>query len=130
MPAAELPAVRDALLELHRAVVAAERVEHERVVGRTTGAGFLQALVNDFRHAWFFPLTELIVRLDEATAAAERGEEPLPAEELVAAARGLLAPPDDRTAFGRRYTDLLQRDPGVVMAHAGVVGVLRGRSGG
>jgi len=105
--------------------VAAERLQQERVVGRTTGAGFLQALVNDFRHQWFFPLTQLLVRLDEATAAAEREGELVPAEELAADARALLAPPDDATAFGRRYVELMQRDPAVVMAHSAVVRALR-----
>jgi hypothetical protein len=30
----------------------------------------------------------------------------------------LLAPPKRKTAFGRRYLSLMQRDPGLVLEHA------------
>ena len=115
--------LRRALLALHREILAAERIGLERVAGKTSGAAFLQSVVNDLRHAWLAPLTELIVQLDEALEEDRAADAPAP-DDVAAAARALLAPPDLATAVGRRYSDLLQREPGVVMAHAAVVRAL------
>jgi hypothetical protein len=108
------PALRAALVDLHRAILAAERVTLERIHGRLGGAEFLQIAADDPKLAWLAPLSELIVALDEAEAGAEEAEDP---EALIERARQLVAPPDPGTPFGRRYLSLLQRSPEVVVAH-------------
>ena len=126
--AARVAAVREALLGVHRALVAAERADVERRTGRQSNAAFLQALANDLRHAWLLPLAELIVRIDEAMDAASKEGRTLDedeATELADSVRALLAPPVEGTPFGNRYVDALQRDPALVLAHGALVGTLR-----
>lgn len=114
--------VRAALLELHRALLAAERVTLERIHGRMGGGEFLQRAADDPKLAWVLPLSELIVGLDEAAAGADDAED---VGVLVERAHALLAPPDPATPFGRRYLSLLQRSPDAVLAHRAAVHVLR-----
>jgi len=49
-------------------------------------------------------------------------------EALLAKVRALLCPPSPLTPFGRRYLDVLQRRPEVVVAHGALVAAL-GSSG-
>lgn len=120
-----LAAIRPALLELHRELLAAERVDMERFQGRLTGAEFLQIATDSLRLAWLAPLLELIVEIDEAleAAGADPAEAPAPedVEALIDRVRALVAPPDGGSAFGRRYTVMLQLHPAVVMAHSALV---------
>jgi hypothetical protein len=120
-----LVAIRPALLELHRELLAAERADMERFQGRLTGAEFLQIATDSLRLAWLAPLLELIVEIDEALEArpGDLGEAPTPddLQALVDRVRTLVAPPDGGTPFGRRYTTTLQLHPAVVMAHSALV---------
>jgi hypothetical protein len=99
-----LAGVRPPLLELHRQLLAAERADMERFQGRLTGAEFLQIATDSLRLAWLQPVSELIVEIDETL------EEPddEPAGEAAATAAALI----------------LQRHPGVVMAHSALVQAL------
>jgi hypothetical protein len=99
--------IRAALLDLHRALVEAERREHEKTLGRLSGGEFLQALIKDPVFAWLRPLTTLIVRLEELDDA--------PDAELLAAARALLTVDGE---FRQRCTALVQRSPDVAFAYA------------
>lgn len=114
--------IRAALLDLHRAILRAERVTLEQVHGRLSGSEFLQIAAGDPKLAWLLPLSESIVALDEAQAAGEGAEAPAT---VVERARTLLAPPDRGTPFGRRYLSLLQRSPEVVLAHRAAVEALQ-----
>jgi hypothetical protein len=120
----DLSALRPHLLDLHRQLLEAERVDLERYGGRLTVAEFLQIASQSYRLAWLRPLSELIAAIDEALDA--DGTEPAAEtpEALVARVRALVAPPDAGTPFGRRYLAMLQVSPGVVMAHSGLIGML------
>jgi hypothetical protein len=107
------------LLALHKAVLAAERQSYERVHGRLSSAEFLQIVSDPLRYGWLKPLNELILALEED------GEERLSDAELLDQARELLAPPKEKTPFGRRYLSLMQREPALVLAHSEVVKRLR-----
>jgi hypothetical protein len=124
----DLGPLRPRLLDLHRQLLEAERVDLERYGGRLTGAEFLQIASDSFRLAWLRPLSELIVAIDETLDAREEAAES--PEALVARARALVAPPDEGTPFGRRYLTMLQVSPAVVMAHAALVGALPPRPSG
>jgi hypothetical protein len=120
--------VRRALLRVHRAIVDAERAEYERGHGAVGGPEFLRLLLNDLRYDWLRPLSELVIQFDETQDEAAKEGEPITderVEALLEATRELVLPPKPDVAFGRRYADLLQRDPNVVMAHAGLVQTLR-----
>ena len=107
--------VRHDLLDLHRALVEAERRNYERGRGRLPDRDFLEALINDPALGWLSALTALIVRLDEL----EEGS-PEPASErehCVAQIRKLLKPAAGATEFHRKYAEALQQSPDVVVAH-------------
>ena len=99
--------IRAALLDLHRALVEAERREHEKTLGRLSGGEFLQALITDPVFAWLRPLTTLIVRLEELGDA--------PDADLLAAARALFS---QESEFRLRSAALVQRSPDVAFAYA------------
>jgi hypothetical protein len=113
--------LRTALLELHRLLLQAQRRQAERIQGRMSASELLQAAAEDFRFSWLGELSTLITALDEATAG-EEGETEV--EAVVERARALLSPPDEGTAFGRRYLKALQDEPDVVLAHRDVVAAL------
>jgi hypothetical protein len=112
--------VRTALLELHRHLLEAQRVQTERFGGRMTSTELLQAAADDLRFSWLKELSELIAALDQARA----DEDEAAQQAAVERARELLAPPDPDTAFGARYLKALQDHPEVVLAHRDVTAAL------
>ncbi len=116
MPA-DTAALRSALRDLHRELLAAQRVDAERITGRMTSGEVLQAAIDDLRFDWLRTLSEAMGALDAAVA----GKEGPTVDEALGRLRALLAPPDESTPFGARYLRALQRHPGVVLAHGDVV---------
>ena len=108
-----------ALLALHKTVLAAERENLERVHGSLSSAAFLQIVSDPLRYGWLKPFSELILAFEEDE------DERAPAEELRERTRDLLLPPSQKTPFGRRYLSLMQREPGLVLAHAELAKLLR-----
>ena len=113
-----LQPLRNALLDLHKALVDSERVTYEQTIGGIPSPGhFLNLLTRDPWFAWLHPLSQLIVAMDEALD----GKEPLTAagaEVLVEQTRRLLVASEEGDGFSKHYFDALQRDPDVVLAHA------------
>ena len=104
-------AIREALRELHRALIGAARADYERENGPVEGpAQLLRLLTDDPYFEWLRPLSRLIVDLDQ------REDIPKPAVEA------LLRP---TSAFGQRYTAALQADPHVAGSHARLRGALQ-----
>ena len=104
------------LLALHKAVLAAERQNVERVHGELSGAEYLQIVSDPVRYGWLKPLTELVLALDP-----HEDDEPI---DVPVRARELLLPPKQDTPFGRRYLSLMQREPALVMAHSALAKLL------
>jgi hypothetical protein len=122
-PRQRLAAVRDALVTLHKQIIDGERVPYERTHGRIASSGeFLRLVLHDEFFAWLHPLSELIVAIDQALAS---DDEPL-TESMAAAfverTRALLT--HGGPSFGPKYREVLQRDPGVLVAHGQVIGRL------
>jgi hypothetical protein len=109
-----------ALLALHKAVLAAERTTLERVHGQLSSAAFLQIVSDPVRYGWLKPLSELILAFEETDEEAR-----LPDDELLDRTRRLLVPPKQKDPFGRRYLGLMQREPGLVLAHGRLTRLLR-----
>jgi hypothetical protein len=120
---ASLGEVRFRLLDLHKALVDAERRDYERVHGRVSDTAFLEALVKDPLLAWLGALTTLIVRLEEAL------EEDTPAaqKEWSRTIRNLLTPDAAGAEFNRHYERLTQQVPDIVVAHGAVMRALGDR---
>jgi len=119
---ARLSAVRHGLLELHKALLDAERERYERVHGKVTAGKMLQLAFQDPQFAWLRSMSELIVRIDELLEAEEASDGD--AESLLATTRSLLTTSDQSTNFAREYEAALQRDPHVVVLHGRVVRAL------
>ena len=119
-----LPELRTALLDLHKALMDAERVIYEETVGPIQSPNhFLQLLTGDPFFAWLHPLSQLVVAIDEAFDK----KEPLMveiAEGLMDRARRVTAASEGGDEAAKRYVELFQRSPEVVMAHAKVAKML------
>jgi hypothetical protein len=111
--------VRRELLALHKAVLAAERANVERVHGPLSSAAFLQIVSDPVRYGWLKPFSELILAFEEDD------DERAPAEELMARTRELFLPPQQKSPFGRRYLSLMQREPALVLRHGELTRLLR-----
>lgn len=112
--------MRRELLDLHRALVDAERREYERARGRMPDRAFLQALISDPALAWLNPLTSLIVRLEELLE--EKGAQ---VADCIAEIRKLLKPDPNGREFQRKYEQVMQRSPEVVVAHGRAIRALK-----
>lgn len=84
MADSKLADLRMRLLRLHRALLDAEKAEHERAHGAITPAAFLQLLIGDPRFAWLSALSELIVQLDDAVLPARTRRDPPPPPDVPA----------------------------------------------
>ena len=113
-----LTELREKLLALHKALLDSERTSYELIHGPIPSPGaFLQLLINDARFEWLRPITTLIVQIDESLAAKNP---PAPArqfEQLIEDMRALLSPSREENGFWKRYSNALQRDPGVAVLH-------------
>jgi hypothetical protein len=102
-------ATRTALLDLHRALLDAERRDYEKVHGRVSGPDFLQVLIQDPAFDWLQPLTRLIAQLDD--------DELEDACSVLAALRALLSLDPEGSEFQRRYAQRVDQEPDVAVAH-------------
>lgn len=60
-----------ALFRLHKALIDSERAQFERGAGPLSSGAFLQVLLGDESFAWLRPFSGLVVKIDEALAAAD-----------------------------------------------------------
>ena len=93
-----LQTVRQPLLDLHRALIEAERKDYEREHGAISAGEFLQKLISEPSLEWLKPLTGLVAQLDEVLA--------------------------DKK-FDQHYREALQRDPDLLVAHGKLVKALK-----
>lgn len=101
--------VRENLLELHKTLLDAVRVDYEREHGRVETAGaLLQLVVSDPAFAWLRPLSQLIVAIDEL--------EPEAGPKVVGEMVEALVERDAK--FSQTYRAWLQASPHVVMQHS------------
>jgi hypothetical protein len=113
-PVAEM---RHALLDLHKALLDAQRVRYEREHGRISTANeFLGLVLEHPAFAWLRTLSALIARLDEWM----EGEEKAPANDLpvlVDALRSLIEASGSHPTFSRPYWELVNAEPAVLVEH-------------
>ena len=117
-----------ALLQLHKALLDAERISYERLHGRIASNGeFLQLVLGDSWFAWLRPLSQHMASLDRL---AEGDDIASDAEltDVLDAVRRLLTPSETGEGFGRHYYEALQQVPEVGLAHAQVKSLLGSRA--
>jgi hypothetical protein len=123
-PTARLTAIRAPLIELHRTLLQSERRLYEIAHGRVTPGELLTLALKDQQFAWLHQLSAVIVRVDELVA----GDAPLSEADVssvVTELRALLTPSATGTWLEQRYDRAIQNDPAVLLAHRGVMSVLR-----
>jgi hypothetical protein len=113
---------RTGLLQIHRALIAAERVRYERQHGRIENSGaLLQLVLHDPWFYWLRPMTDVIVQIDDwLDQDLESSGSPELAGILLTQVRDRLRPGAEGTEFQQRYHRLLQENPAVAVAHAEV----------
>ena len=112
-----LVSLRNGLLRLHKYLMDSERALYERDVARIANAGeYLQLVLHDPWFAWLHDLSKFIVSVDEALDADE-GLTADEAQSYIDRARSLVSPSEEGQGFARKYFDIMQRDPGAVLAH-------------
>lgn len=120
-----LTALREALMQLHKALLDAEKSDYEANVGTISSSyHFLQLLTSDPWFAWLAPITHLLADVD---ALLDR-KKPVTAAEvqaLLQSAKTLLTPTETGEGFSRHYDEALQEHPDVLFAHATTMRVLR-----
>jgi len=121
-----LRTLRQLLIALHKALLDDATAAYEMDRGRVGSAGnLLQLVIHDPWFAWLRQISELIVRIDEA-ASVDGAATEADARTLVDQVDSLLVPSEHGDAFACRYFEALQRQPGVVLAHAAVRRALKG----
>ena len=110
------------MLELHKALLDAERERYERTHGQVTAVKMLQLAFQDAQFAWLRSLSELIVRIDERLETEKGSDSDL--ENLLTTARALLTTASQSTNFAREYDAALQRDPHIAALHGRVIRAL------
>ncbi len=108
--------IRNGFLQLHKALLEAERRSYELVHGRVSNAQFLQLLINEPSLAWLQPLLKFVVTIDEALEAETAITLPM-AYELMQTAKALLKPNETGSVEAQRFSQLLQ-DNDVVHVYA------------
>jgi hypothetical protein len=125
MTTAEVHKLSKALLRLHKALLDAERVAYEQRHGRIASNGeYLQLVLGHSEFAWLRHLSRLMAELDDLADHEDSGTDAI--AERLTSLRTLLTPVEGDEAFGRRYQEVLQHDPEVVLAHAAVKNLLGG----
>jgi hypothetical protein len=109
--------LRHAMLELHKALLDAQRIRYERDHGRIrTSSEFLGLVLEHPAFSWLRSLSALIAQLDELLEERdERGDEELRA--LVEALRALLATDGANAVFSKPYRELVDAAPEVLVEH-------------
>ena len=100
---------RNLLLGLHKSLVDFERSIYEGMNGSTTGAQFLNVLLEDPEFAWLRKFSTLIVDIDEMFAQKDGfGDEAVAAH--LTKLRELIAMEGENEAFVAKYELALQQD--------------------
>jgi hypothetical protein len=112
-----LAAVRNALLDLHKALLDVERLRYERDNGRIeSGMALLNLVTTGPAFAWLRQISALIVEIDEKLEA----KDPLTsagARELLDTVRALVSLRESDDEFHVNYQRAIQDDPDVVIQH-------------
>ena len=120
-----LTELRRALLPLHKTLLEWERKNYEREHGRKMGAGeLLQIIMTAPQFAWLRPISEVIVRIDQALDE-EAPDTTVDVDAIIIQARRLVAPDQTEKPYAQRYLAALQEVPDVVVAHGKVTAILK-----
>lgn len=126
-PAGSARQLRAAALELHKALLDAQRVRYERDHGRVDSSGrFLELVLRHPMFEWLRALSALIARLDAwSEESGEARDEELAG--LREAMRSLISPEGRNRSFTAPYWVLVEAVPDVLVAHVRLWRLLNAR---
>jgi hypothetical protein len=108
--------LRRAVLELHKALMDAQRIRYERLHGRVATSGeFLGLVLEHPQFAWLRALSALIARLDEWLDDDKADPDELNA--VVTALRALVEPQGKNAVFSTAYWEIVNDVPEATIAH-------------
>ena len=114
---ARVDSIRHAVLALHKGMIDAQRIVYERDHGRIeTTSQFLGLVLEHPEFEWIRELSALIAQLDEWREDADQSSDHA-LEDLVDALRGLLKHDGANAEFTRRYWQMLDSTPEVLVDH-------------
>jgi len=117
-PKATLQLLSKRVLDLHKALLRTERSRYEAIHGRIeSNTHFWALLTNDPEFAWIAPLTTFIVELEERLDDKENPVTESDVEQFGGYLRGLTTSSGQNPEFNFRYTQALQHDAGLLIAH-------------
>ena len=112
--------LRHALLELHKAMLDAQRIEYERAHGRIETSGeYLGLVLNHAEFEWIRALSALIAQLDEWAEEMDTASS-TGLDGIVEALRALIRRGGSNPAFSVRYWKMVEDEPGVTVGHVKV----------
>jgi hypothetical protein len=117
--------LRNALLELHKNLLHAQKRQYEKKAGKLSSRGALYELVvshPDF--AWIRQLSELIVGID-GMLDNKKPLQPANLQNFIKYTRKLLTTSQAGTKFEKEYHRIIQEVPAVAISHATVMQLLR-----
>ncbi len=124
-PFQHLREVREGLLNLHKALLESEKIVYEKKHGRIQSKGeFFRLVIDHEWFGWLRPISQFIVKIDEALG----GKEPATLDEvkaLLSEAETLLHPAESGTEPEQRYYKAIQRDPNIALMHSKIANVLK-----
>ncbi|MGZ5062042.1 MAG: hypothetical protein ACXWAU_09235 [Usitatibacter sp.] len=109
--------LRHSVLDLHKALLDAQRIRYEREHGRIATSGeFLGLVLEHPAFAWLRTLSALIARIDEwiEEQAEKPAEDP---SELIGALRSLIAREGGHATFSAPYWEMVNEVPAVLVEH-------------
>ena len=117
-PKATLELLRKRVLDLHKALLGVERSRYESIHGRIeNNYQFWGLLTSDPEFAWLGALTTYIVELEERIDDKENPVTQADVEQFGGYLRELTSGSERNPEFNFRYTEALQHDAGLLIAH-------------
>ncbi len=108
--------VRHVLLDLHKALLDAQRIRYEREHGRVTSSqAFLGLVLEHPTFAWLRAMSALIARLDEWMEEEDGAPEEL--DSILSALRSLIESEGKLASFSTPYWQIVNEVPEVLVAH-------------
>lgn len=116
----KLVGLREALLRIHKSLLDMERRDYEKEHGVVNTGELFRLVVDNPQFAWLHNISEFVVRIDE-NLASEEGVNDTDAHVAITLARKIFAPTETGDGFQKKYFDVIQKDPAVVIEHAQLV---------
>ncbi len=121
----QLAALSKSLLSLHKTLLDSERIGYEQSFGKIeTPAAFFQLVMGDPWFAWLRKLSEFVAAIDDRLGQKDAPVTAVDVDLFATRARELLTPEEGALGFAGHYHTAMQRDPDVILAHAGMMKLL------